>query len=229
MILLIVMTLPGYLYAVENTTQTPEKVSLQLKWKYQFQFAGFIAAKEKGFFKDEGLDVELLEYIPTTNTLLDLEEGKTTFALSDSSVILEATKGKKLVALMAIYQNSPYVLMSLKSSNITTLSDIDNKRLALYDDMNGRAVDSMLKMNDIHIDKVAITNQLIQLQNGETDLAVGYISNEPYMAKEMGIDINVINLKDYGFNRYGDSLFTLVETLNNRPELVAKMHRATTH
>ena len=40
-----------------------EHVSLQLHWKYEFEFAGFIAAKEKGFYKDVGLDVELKEFV----------------------------------------------------------------------------------------------------------------------------------------------------------------------
>ena len=205
-----------------------EKVRLQLNGKTQFEFAGFIAAKEKGFYKDEGIDVEILEYTPSTDTILDLENAKTTFALSDSSIILEVAKGKKLVALMSIYQNSPYVLMSLKSSNITTLPDINNKIVALNNDMNGRAVDSILKMNNVNIHKVAITNELLQLQNGVADLAVGYLSNEPYMAKKMGMDLNLINFKDYGLNRYGDILFTLEDTVKNRSELVAKMYRAST-
>ncbi len=79
---------------------------------------------------------------------------------------------------MAIYQNSPYVLMSLKSSNIKTLLDINDKKIALYDDMNGRSLDSILKMNNISIKKVPIANQLEQLKSGEVDIAVGYFSNE---------------------------------------------------
>ena len=42
-----------------SADESLQKVSLQLHWKYQFEFAGFIAAKEKGFYKDVGLDVEL--------------------------------------------------------------------------------------------------------------------------------------------------------------------------
>lgn len=221
-IILLIITLTFTLYS-----NTLEKVSLQLKWKTQFQFAGFIAAKEKGFYKDEGIDVEMLEYTPTTDTLLDLEKGKTTFAISDSAVILEASKGKKLVALMAIYQTSPYVLISLTSSNITTLSDLDNKKVALYDDMNSNAINAMFKMNDIHIQKVLQLDTLSQLQTGEVDVSIAYISNEPYMAKEKNISINILDLKNYGFNRYGDILFTLENTVKNRPELVEKMYRAT--
>lgn len=56
-----------------------EKVSLQLAWKYQFEFAGFIAAKEKGFYKEANLDVELKEYNQNTDTVNDVLNGTSTY------------------------------------------------------------------------------------------------------------------------------------------------------
>ena len=49
-----------------------KKVSLQLQWKYQFQFAGYIMAKEKGFYKDAGLDVEIKEWQSSINSVDEL-------------------------------------------------------------------------------------------------------------------------------------------------------------
>lgn len=56
-LILFVMGISPFLHA-----QKLQKVKIQLSWKYQFQFAGFIMAKELGYYKDAGLDVELLEY-----------------------------------------------------------------------------------------------------------------------------------------------------------------------
>ena len=56
--LIFILLLSVHLYANEGL----EKISLQLDWKFQFQHAGFIMAKEKGFYKNLGLDVNLLEY-----------------------------------------------------------------------------------------------------------------------------------------------------------------------
>ena len=47
------------LLVMHLNASTLEKVSLQLHWKYQFEFAGFLVAQEKGFYKDVGLDVNL--------------------------------------------------------------------------------------------------------------------------------------------------------------------------
>ena len=204
-----------------------EKVSVQLKWKYQFQFAGFIAAKEKGFYKDLGLDVELLEYTNKTNTLKDMMKGKTQFGVSDSALILEALKGIPVVGMMAIYQESPYVLMSLKSSNIKTIKDLDGKRIAIYDDINSAAIKSMLKINNIHFIQKPIDEKLRKLKNKEIDAAISYLSNEPYIAEEMGLNVNTFNPSDDGLERYGDILFTLKSTVKNNPILVEKMQKAT--
>jgi len=120
-----------------------ENVSLQLKWKYQFQFAGFIAAKEKGFYKDVGLDVELLEFNSQQDVMEDLNEGKIDFAISDSSLIYEAMRGKPVLAMMAIFQESPYILMSLPSSKIHTLDDMNNSSVAFFRNINGRFIEAM--------------------------------------------------------------------------------------
>ena len=58
-----------------------EKVSLQLPWKYQFEFAGFIAAKEKGFYKEANLNVELKEYNQNIDTINDVLNGVSTYGV----------------------------------------------------------------------------------------------------------------------------------------------------
>lgn len=53
-----------------------EAVRIQLKWYHQFQFAGYYAALERGFFAEEGLDVELLERDPARNNILQVYDGE---------------------------------------------------------------------------------------------------------------------------------------------------------
>ncbi len=203
-----------------------EKVSLQLKWKYQFQFAGFIMAKEKGFYKDVGLDVELLEFNTSVNMIEDLQKEKIDFATSDSALILEALVGVPVVALMSVLQNSPYALMALKSSGINSLDDIYGKKISLYDDFNGMAISAMLFSHHIEYVKTPLRYSLDSLLNGENDMLTVYLSNEPFVAKEMKLEVSLLRPKDYGFDEYGDILFTSQKMLKNRPELVEKMYEA---
>lgn len=203
-----------------------EQVSLQLKWKYQFQFAGFIMAKEKGFYKDVGLDVDILELDETINMMEDLHKEKIEFAIDDSALILESLNGRPIVALLSVLQSSPYSLMALKSSGINTLEDIKGKKVALYPNLNAVAINAMLLSEDIKYIKTTVAYSLDKLINGENDLQTVYLSNEPFMIQEAGLEINLFNPKDYGFDGYGDILFTSKKLLKNRPELVKKMYEA---
>lgn len=221
-ILIIIFLLSTSLFANEL-----DKVSIQLKWKYQFQFAGFLIAKEKGFYKDLGLDVKIKEYSDKTYTLSDMKDNKTQFAVIDSALILKSIQNEPVTAMLGIYQTSPYVLMSLKSSNIRNIQDLNNKKIAIYDDENGLAIKAMLRAHNISYKQISIKDKLKKLKNKEIDVAISYISNEPFVAKEMGMNISYINPADYGFERYGDILFTTKEMLKSKPEIVNKMYQAT--
>jgi len=203
-----------------------EKVSLQLKWKYQFQFAGFIIAKEKGFYKNVGLDVELKEYTKTTDINNDILSGQSTFGINDASLILETMKGKPIVGMMAIFQESPNVLIALKSSGIKTLKDLNNKNLALYKNVGSVSVLSMLKANRIDYKWNNIIFGVDKLISKEIDVSTAYITNEPFVAREKGLDIVIFNPKDYGFDSYGDILFTSRERLKNNQEQVQNFYEA---
>ena len=108
-----------------------EKVSLQLLWKHQFEFAGFYMAKEKGFYDAAGLDVDFQEFQKKTNILYNLKNEKSTFALMYPSVVLDKSNGANIVLLNAILQSSPHVIISLDSSNIKNFSDFKNKKIMI--------------------------------------------------------------------------------------------------
>jgi len=103
-------------------------VKLQLLWTHQFEFAGFYMAKEKGFYNDIGLDVEITDGFKK-NTIEDVDSGKVDFGVAGSKIIYEAIKGKKLVALAPTLQNSPFAWVVRKDSNIKSLHDFVGKTI----------------------------------------------------------------------------------------------------
>ncbi|WP_415406500.1 PAS domain-containing protein [Sulfurovum sp. CS9] len=116
--------------------------------------------------------------------------------------------------------------MSKKSSGIKRLKDLNHKKIALYDDINGIAISSMLKAHHIQFIRKPVAYKLEKLKNNEIDAMIAYGSNEPFVAQEMGMDVSIINPNDYGFERYGDILFTSTKILDTQPELVERMYRA---
>ena len=77
-----------------------EKVSLQLKWKHQFQFAGFYAALEQGFYKSAGLDVTLIEGGAGINFIETVVSGEAEYGVEMPDLLLRRVKGEPIVALI---------------------------------------------------------------------------------------------------------------------------------
>ncbi len=204
-----------------------EDVSLQLKWKYQFQFAGYLVAKERGFYEDAGIYLDIKEFNTDIDVVEDVLNDRATFGVGDSSLILDVMKGKKITALMAVFQHSPYILMGAKSPDINSLEDLNTKTLGLYSKGNASAIVAMLKANNIEYKFYDTTYNFNRFEDNAPAMQVAYISNEPFIAKEKGIDIVIFNPKDYGFDSYGDILFASQQTLKNNPQLVEKFSRAT--
>src|SRR5271165_4654646 len=99
---LLLVTTPSF--ALDN-------VSLQLKWKHQFQFAGYYAALAQGFYREAGLDVEIREGGPDINVAKVVSEGKADFGVCTSSVLINRAEGRKLVVLGVIFQHSAAILI----------------------------------------------------------------------------------------------------------------------
>ncbi|MBU0720497.1 diguanylate cyclase [bacterium] len=207
-----------------------EKVRLQLKWLHQFQFAGYYAALEKGFYKEVGLDVEILERDIYKNNITQVLEGEAEYGIADSILLLYVVKNEPVVIIAPIFQHSPNVLLTLKSSGLSSPYDLDGKRLLFYrKDTDGFALLAMLKSLDIapRIDRKKTESDHFSIVEGKADIFSAYITNEPYYFKQKGIDINIINPMNYGLDLYGDMLFTNQDEASKHPQRVEKFKQAT--
>jgi ABC-type nitrate/sulfonate/bicarbonate transport system substrate-binding protein len=84
-----------------------DQVSLQLKWKHQFQFAGYYAARERGYYRDAGLDVEIREGGPDVDAMKAVEGGKADFGVCTTSILLEKLEAPRLVVLGVTFSILP--------------------------------------------------------------------------------------------------------------------------
>lgn len=87
---------------ISHAGEALEKVTLQLNWKYQFQFAGFIMAKEKGFYEEVGLDVELRENEQGIDIVDSVLSKQSNYGIHNSSVVISDGELKPAI-LMATY------------------------------------------------------------------------------------------------------------------------------
>ncbi|MFZ3141129.1 ABC transporter substrate-binding protein [Polaromonas sp.] len=209
---------------------SPERVTLQLKWLHQFQFAGYYAAQAKGFYRDEGLEVAIREGGADRPVIAGVLAGETDFGIADSDLLIARMKGQPIVALAAIFQHSPYIIMSRQDSNIRTPSDLIGKTVMLSEDQGGVQFRAMLKREGIDpglINIIAQSWNLGDLVTGKVDAVSAYTTAEPALMTARGVVPAMMRGVDYGIDFYGDILFTTEAKIAQNPERNAAFLRAT--
>lgn len=195
-----------------------KKVTLQLAWFDQFQYAGYYIAKEKGFYEELGLDVEIKPFNFDVNIVKDVNEGKIDFAIGRENLVLEKSKYKNIVALAAIFQASPLVVLSTKESGIKTISDFANKRLMITNDDSGEvSFKAIMISNKVDIKSLTLiphSHNIQDLVDNKTDLITAYVSKAPFWLNSNKVEYNTFYPKDYGFDMYSDFLYTNQNLIN---------------
>ena len=80
-----------------------QAIDFQMRWHHQFQFAGYYAAIERGYYREEGLDVHLHEGGPGRTPVDEVLSGRAQYAESNSELLIARMEGKPVVALAAIF------------------------------------------------------------------------------------------------------------------------------
>lgn len=218
-------------------TQTlkPQKltpVSIQFSWFHTAEFVGFYVAKDKGYYRDAGLEVTFYEVELPTPPADQVAAGKAAFGVAGiDGVLLAREKGNKMVALAAIYQQSPVAFIVFKESGITKPEDFIGKRVTIECGSNAeypqRAVLSKLKISSDQITEICSTYNIDQLLNDETDVFAGFVTNEPILLELQGHEINSILVTDYGVNFYANMIFTTEDMIKENPQIVQNFISAT--
>lgn len=207
-----------------------EVVDLQLRWHHQFQFAGYYAAVEKGFYKEEGLDVLIHAGDPAHQPVPEVLAGHAHYAEGNSEVLYQRLLGKPLVALAAIFQHSPSVLLTRRDSGIESVHDLMGKKVMLMNMTEDADFLSMFLSEDISLSQVQImpsSYDINDLISGKVDAFNSYTTNEPYLLKQRNIAYNIIDPSTYRIDFYSDILFTSEAELRDHPKRVEAMRRAT--
>jgi PAS domain S-box-containing protein len=213
------------LYASSNK----ENVSVQLNWKYQFEFAGFIAAKEKGFYDNAGLNVEIKEFNPQINILKDLKEEKSTFSVYDFSV-LSLEKQKDSIMLIANYFKRSALVFVTKQDIITPF-DLKNRVVMMEaEQVELSTLNALLRKFNISKKDFTFKQHTFNPQDfidGKVDAMSAYFSNEIYELKKSHTPFNIIDPQAYGIYGSGVNVFTTKKLIQSNPELVKKFITAT--
>lgn len=206
-----------------------QTIDFQLRWRHQFQFAGYYAAIEQGYYRDEGLDVRLHEAAPGKTPVAELLAGRVQYAESNSDILFARLQGEPVVVLVAIFQHSPSVLLVKQEGNIHTPHDLIGKKVMLLNPQTDAYFQAMLLSEGVNLSDVGIVPSSLDINDlieGKVDAFNAYITNEPFILKQRGVDYGVINPASYGIDFYSDILFTTEQEVKEHPKRVQAFLRA---
>ena len=202
---------------------------LQLNWECQFQFAGYFVALDKGYYRDVGLDVTILEGGPGMSPVDSVLAGDAHFGVARSGLLFQRIRGRPVVVLAAIFQHSPVVMITKASSGIATPQDMVGRRVMLLEGDNSAEYVAMLRSEGISLDDITMvpsSSGLDDFIKGKMDVLTGYVTNEPHCLEKRGISISMIRPQNYGIDFYGDCLFTSQHIIDQNPHRVSAFRLA---
>lgn len=229
---LTIMTLAMFVFLLPQSSvlaaeANRERIVLQLKWNHLYQFAGYYAALEKGYYRESGLEVSFLEAGPGIDPVQIVLDGKAQFGVSTSELLLHRLQGKKVTVLAAIFQHSPLAIMSLKAGPVQTVHDLQGKRV-MFEPGSSELLAYLRKefipQNQLFI--LPHTHRWEDLIENKADAMTIYVTDEPYFVRKAGQEVNLFSARSAGIDFYGDCLFSTEEYVAKRPEVVRKFRQA---
>lgn len=236
---LLVSTLIAWLFvsctaAPATPTQPPlQPVTLQLQWVTQAQFAGYYVALDKGWYREEGLDVTIKPGGPNIIAADAVSSGVADFGTSLlADIIVAIQNGKSLVSISQVQQSNGLLLVAWKSSGIATPHDFTDKKVGVWLGGWEAQFNALVAKENIAPDSYELVAQGFSMDPflaHELDVASAMIYNEFQVVLESGVsadELNIIDYADYGLAFPGDVLFTSTDTAKNQPDLCVRMVRA---
>ncbi|MCX5677567.1 MAG: ABC transporter substrate-binding protein [Candidatus Omnitrophica bacterium] len=216
----LLLTAVAFVFAEENK---PQKVTFITHWSPQAQFAGYYVAKEKGFYKERGIDVEILSSGPSISASQALADGKADFAvLWLSQALQNRSKGVKLINIGQIMPRSGLMFVARKSAGIRKPEDLNGKKVSLWDGDLRLSGEAFIKKYGLNVSKIHQSYTVNLFLAGGVDAVMAMWYNEYHTIISSGMDpeeLSVFFFKDHGLNVPEDGLYTLEGTYRKDPAL----------
>lgn len=222
------------LYIISNREEDREqagltKVRVQLQWFDGAQFTGLYVAKNKKFFEEEGLDVELISGSYNIDPFTTIKEGRADIGMATGDrVLINYATGRDIKAFGTVFKQSTACFMA-KEGQIKNIQDFKGKKIGVYRKYDTENIlKSLLFKNNISEDEVKIVDagDIAAFRTGELDLFPSYVFNEPITMQLEGITTTLFNPKDFGVSFYSDTYFSTDDYYNNNKDVIKRFLRA---
>ena len=207
------------------------RVKLPMGYIPNIQYAPFYVAVDKGYFAEEGIELEF-DYSFETDGVALVGAGELPFALaSGEQVLLARSQGLPVVYTFAWYQQFPISIISAPELNIHEPTDLRGQTIGLpglfganYIGLQALLFSAGLTPEDVKMDAIGF-NQVEAFAAKQKNIVVGYVANEPIVLRSLGYEVNELRVADY-VQLTANGILSSELTIKNEPELVRSMARA---
>ena len=222
------------------SAQTPEKkdIKVMMDWIIQGTHAPFFVAREKGYYKDAGLNAQIDAGKGATNVAVSVAGGVYDFGWVDMPSMVKfnaQNPSSPLVAVYISFDDSPLAFITLKSKNIRKPADLNGARIAGGPGTAVHDTASILfkaaNAENVKVNWLPVQPQLFgpMVLRGEADGTGGFINSNIPALLDVGIkyeDIYAVKYADFGANMYGLALTTTKSFIEKNPNTVRAMVKA---
>ena len=216
--------------------QTKDKAVLLLNWYTYSEHAPFYLGKERGYFDQEGIDLDIQEGRGSGVTVQAVAAGTATFGYADvPTMIKAASKGAPVTAIGVALQTSPMSVMGFADRNIRKPEDIKGKTVAVTPG------DSMSQIWPLFLKKTNLKDgdfktvagdaqtKLNAVINNQADVLLGYVMDQAIKLQDATHKpVYAIRFADYGVNMVSSGIVVQKDTLKSKPDMVKRFMRAAT-
>ena len=212
--------------AVEPATasESPVKIRFQTDWYPQPEHGGYYQALAKGYYKEEGLDVEILPGGPNAQVMASVAVGRADLGMTNGDdVIVSIARGVPLKMVGAEMQRDPQGILFHTEHPIRNLKDLQGRTL-----MAGAGstwIEVLRKKEGVEFTLLPLVGDLARFMNSDEFVQQCFVTNEPYFAKQRGANVGAILIASDTYEPYR-VMFTSREFLAKHPDVVAKFVRA---
>ncbi len=214
-----------------NEAGLVRKIKLPMGYIPNIQYAPFYVAVDKGYFAEEGIEIEF-DYSFETDGVALVGAGELPFAVaSGEQVLLARSQELPVVYTFAWYQQFPISIISAPELNINEPADLRGQKIGLpglfganYIGLEAVLFSAGLTAGDVTMDAIGF-NQVEAYASGQADIVVGYAANEPIVLAAQDFKLNELRVADYE-QLTANGIISSEATIADEPELVKGMARA---
>lgn len=194
------------------------QVTFQSDWFPQAEHGGFYQALAKGYYREEGLDLEIFPGGPGAGVLLKIAKGVADFGMfRGDDAILATSRGLPLMMIGATLQHDPQAILVHADSPVQSFSDIDGRTVIAPVGMTW--IPYIQKKFDITFGLIPTSYGLTQFLADKNTIQQCFLTSEPFFARQHGAEVRTLPLSNTGYDSY-HVMLTSLALVRDDPDLV---------